>query len=158
VVPSLYSEVAENFRAYKVLGHAHTPEMVQELTLLGGKPIRLAFTPHLVPMNRGIEATVYLDSERLPPYPEIRALYEARYRDERFVILRGEGRVPETVDVRGTNYCHLALFHDEDPGILKIISVIDNLARGAASQAVANLNLISGEDEGLGLPLAGLRP
>ncbi|MDR1039000.1 MAG: N-acetyl-gamma-glutamyl-phosphate reductase [Deltaproteobacteria bacterium] len=158
LVPNLFAEVAENFRAYKVIGHAHTPEMAQELALAGGKPLRLAFTPHLVPMNRGIEATVYLDSERLPPYPEIRALYEARYRAERFVRFREEGGVPQTVDVRGTNFCDVALFHDEGAGILKIVSVIDNLARGAATQAVANMNLMTGEDEGLGLPLAGLRP
>ncbi|MDR1035327.1 MAG: N-acetyl-gamma-glutamyl-phosphate reductase [Deltaproteobacteria bacterium] len=157
-VPSLFSEVAENFRAYKVLGHPHTPEMIQELSTAGGKPLRLSFTPHLVPMNRGIEATVYLDSEKLPPYKEIRDLYEARYRDEPFVRFRPEGTIPQTVDVRGTNFCDVALFHDEGPGILKIVSVIDNLARGAATQAVANLNLMAGVDEGLGLPLVGLRP
>jgi N-acetyl-gamma-glutamyl-phosphate reductase len=157
-VGQLFSEVAGNFRAYKVVGHAHTPEMVQELSLLSGRPLRLSFTPHLVPMSRGIEATVYLDAEGLPPHAEVRALYEARYAGERFVRVRAEGAVPETADVRGTNFCDLALFRDEGAGVLKIVSVIDNLARGAATQAVANLNLLCGEDEGLGLPLAGMRP
>ncbi|MDR1314648.1 MAG: N-acetyl-gamma-glutamyl-phosphate reductase [Deltaproteobacteria bacterium] len=157
-VPNLFAEVAENFRPYKVVGHAHTPEMAQQLALAGGKPLRLTFTPHLVPMNRGIEATVYLDAEKLPPYPELRDLYEERYASERFVRFRGEGAVPETADVRGTNFCDVALFRDEAAGMLKIVSVIDNLARGAATQAVANLNLVSGEDEGLGLASAALRP
>jgi N-acetyl-gamma-glutamyl-phosphate reductase len=155
---SLFSEVAENFHPYKVLGHPHTPEMIQELSLLSGKPVRLAFTPHLVPMSRGIEATVYLDAGTLPPYPEVRAIYEKRYEKERFVRFRPEGAVPGTLDVRGTNFCDIALFHDDSAGILKIVTVIDNLARGAASQAVCILNLITGEDEGLGIPLAALRP
>ncbi|MDR3152979.1 MAG: N-acetyl-gamma-glutamyl-phosphate reductase [Deltaproteobacteria bacterium] len=158
VPSSLFSEASDNFHAYKVTGHAHTPEMIQELSLLARRPLRLSFTPHLVPMNRGIEATIYLDAERLPPYQEIRGLYELRYASERFVRVRPEGRVPETADVRGTNFCDVALFLDEGAGILKIVSVIDNLARGAASQAVVNLNLVSGEDEGLGIPLAALRP
>jgi N-acetyl-gamma-glutamyl-phosphate reductase len=157
-VRNLFSEVAGNFRAYKVLGHAHIPEMVQELSLLSARPLRLSFTPHLVPMNRGIEAAVYLDSDRLPPYPEIRAAYVAMYSGERFVRVLAEGSIPETADVTGTNFCDIALFHDSSAGVLKVISVIDNLARGAAAQAVANLNLLAGEDEGLGLPLAALRP
>ncbi|MDR2611649.1 MAG: N-acetyl-gamma-glutamyl-phosphate reductase [Deltaproteobacteria bacterium] len=155
---SLFTEVAENLHPYKVVGHPHTPEMIQELTLLGGKPLRLAFTPHLAPMSRGIESTVYLDAEGLPPYAEIRRLYEGRYAAERFVRVRPEGALPGTLDVRGTNFCDIALYLDEGAGILKIVSVIDNLARGASVQAVVNLNLLAGEDEGLGIPLAALRP
>jgi N-acetyl-gamma-glutamyl-phosphate reductase len=157
LVGNIFCEVSENFRAYKVVGHQHTPEMLQELDLYE-KKIPLTFTPHLVPMNRGILSTIYVEANNDLKLSKIMELYHDYYQGEKFIRLRAEGDLPQTLDVRGTNFCDIALFFDEFTGILKIISVIDNLARGATTQAMVNLNLISGEDEALGVPMAAFRP
>ena len=153
-----FCEVGDNFRSYKTVGHRHTPEMIQELEALSGGPFKLAFTPHLLPMNRGILTTVYARLARPESLSDLHARYVEYYRGDRFVRVGPLGRSPETADVRGTNFCDLALFHDPDSGLHKIVSVIDNLCRGAAGQAVANLNLMTGRPEGLGLELAPVRP
>lgn len=158
LVDNLFSEVSENFRPYKVVGHQHIPEILQELNLIAGVNVKLSFTPHLVPMNRGILSTIYVRLKKEPQIAELQELYRQHYQEDRFVRVLRVGTIPQTLDTRGTNYCDLALFYDEMGGVLKIFSSIDNLARGAATQAIVNLNLISGNDEGLGIPLTAVRP
>ena len=153
-----FCEVADNFRSYKTVAHRHTPEMVQELSFLSGSEVKLSFTPHLLPISRGILTTVYLRLKSAPSLESLREIYAEFYRDDPFVRVRDIGRSPETADVRGTNFCDLGFFFDEDSGLHKIISVIDNLCRGAAGQAVANLNLMTGREESHGLNLAPIRP
>ncbi|MDR3204373.1 MAG: N-acetyl-gamma-glutamyl-phosphate reductase [Deltaproteobacteria bacterium] len=153
-----FCEVSDNFRAYKVSGHRHSPEIIQELSILNGQVVKLTFTPHLVPMNRGILSTIYLKIKGQPKLVDLREIYLEFYRSDRFVRVRPLDYPPETADVRGTNYCDLGLFYDQESELYKIVSVIDNLCRGAAGQAVANLNLMTGRPEDLGLSGSGLRP
>jgi N-acetyl-gamma-glutamyl-phosphate reductase len=155
---TLFTEVSENFKAYKTVGHQHIPEMVQELESLSGEEIILSFTPHLVPMNRGILSTIYATLNKDLEESELREIYQSFYKGERFIRIMDAGQAPQTMDVRGVNQCDIAIFKDENAGLFKILSAIDNLARGAVTQAIVNLNLISGEDEALGLRLAGFRP
>jgi N-acetyl-gamma-glutamyl-phosphate reductase len=155
---TLFPEVSENFRAYKTVGHQHTAEMLQELEILAGKKLMVSFTPHLAPMNRGINSTIYLKVKGSLPLSEIEELYRGFCREEAFLRFRGEGDPPQTLDVRGTNFCDLFVCQDKEAGLLKVISVIDNLARGAGTQAMVNLNLMTGESETLGVSMAALRP
>ncbi|MDR1111153.1 MAG: N-acetyl-gamma-glutamyl-phosphate reductase [Deltaproteobacteria bacterium] len=158
LISNSFCEVQDNFKTYKTVGHRHTPEMIQELSLLAGQDVRLAFTPHLLPINRGILSTIYLALKPGAGLAALRELYLDFYKDSRFVRTRPLGHDPQTADVRGTNFCDLGLFHDPESGLFKIVSVIDNLCRGAAGQAVANLNLMTGRPECLGLGLPALRP
>ncbi|MDR1546311.1 MAG: N-acetyl-gamma-glutamyl-phosphate reductase [Deltaproteobacteria bacterium] len=158
VLSNAFCEVQDNFKSYKTVGHRHTPEMLQELSTLWGQQVKLAFTPHLLPINRGILATVYVKLAPPPSLEALRGLFLDFYREARFVRVRPLGQSPETADVRGTNFCDLALFHDRASGLFKIVSVIDNLCRGAAGQAVANLNLMTGRPEEHGLLLPAVRP
>jgi N-acetyl-gamma-glutamyl-phosphate reductase len=153
-----YCEVNDGFRAYKVAEHRHTPEMAQELSLLAGQPVRLSFTPHLVPMSRGIFATLYADLTRPHTAAELLALYREFYQGHPFVRLMPEGDLPHTLQVRGSNYCDLGLRVDRDLNRVIVLSVIDNLTRGASGQAVHNFNLMTGLDETLGLDLVPLTP
>lgn len=148
---NIFGETSEGFRAYKTLAHRHAPEMARNL---GGRTVH--FVPHLVPMNRGILATVYL---RLAPgvdAEQVRATYAAAYADEPFVSLLPAGAHPDTRNVRGTNRCHVGLF--VDGALLCVQSVIDNLGKGAAGQAVQCLNLMTGRPETEGLGHAALFP
>jgi N-acetyl-gamma-glutamyl-phosphate reductase len=158
LISNSFCEVQDNFMPYKTVGHRHTPEMAQELSLLAGQDVRLAFTPHLLPINRGILSTVYLALKPGTSLGALRDLYLGFYEGSRFVRIRELGQAPQTADVRGTNFCDLGLFHDPESGLFKIVSVIDNLCRGAAGQAVANLNLMTGRPECLGLESSALRP
>jgi N-acetyl-gamma-glutamyl-phosphate reductase len=153
-----FCEVQENFKAYKVVGHRHTPEIVQELSFLANAQVSLSFTPHLLPINRGILSTIYVTLSQPLGISSIRAMYQDFYVNDPYVRLRPESYVPETADVRGTNFCDLGLFPDSATGLWKIISVIDNICRGASAQAVANLNLMTGYPEDLGLTSLSLRP
>ncbi|MCL2028901.1 MAG: N-acetyl-gamma-glutamyl-phosphate reductase [Deltaproteobacteria bacterium] len=149
-----FCEVAEGFKAYKVVGHRHIPEMEQELSALAGRPLTVAFTPHLAPFNRGLLSTIYLRPSSFPAAEEFRALYLDFYKSAPFVRVRPEGFEPSTAQVRGANFCDLGLFPDPHSGLVKIISAIDNLCRGASGQALANFNLLNGWDETEGLNLA----
>ena len=140
------------------MGHRHAPEMIQELGKLAGSAIRLAFTPHLLPINRGILSTVYFRALGQPSLESVRELYRSFYDRAPFVRIRPAGYDPQTADVRGTNFCDLGLYYDSESGLFKIVSVLDNLCRGAAGQAVANLNLMEGLPETHGLALPALRP
>ncbi|MEW6265208.1 MAG: N-acetyl-gamma-glutamyl-phosphate reductase [Thermodesulfobacteriota bacterium] len=153
-----FCEVNDGFTAYKVVGHRHTPEMEQELSLLAGRTIRISFTPHLAPMSRGILTTLYAPLRQNLKTPEVREIFAQFYGRDVFVRVRPAGDQPHTLDVRGTNYCDLGVFVDERTGWVKVVSVIDNLTRGASGQAVANMNLMLGLAEETGLAALGLRP
>ncbi|MFH1139376.1 MAG: N-acetyl-gamma-glutamyl-phosphate reductase [Pseudomonadota bacterium] len=153
-----FCEINDGFTAYKVVGHRHTPEIEQELGLLAGQPVIVSFTPHLAPFSRGILSTVYLTlKEKTTPGDIHRAVVDF-FRDEKFVRVRKPGDAPHTLDVRGTNFCDLGVFVDDRAGRVKMVSVIDNLTRGAAGQAVCNMNLMFGLPEETGLHGLGLRP
>lgn len=148
-----YPELNEGFTAYKVASHRHTPEMEQTLAKIAGRDIRLTFVPHLLPINRGILATCYA---RLTPgakLPEIRAAYEKRYGGEFFIRLLPEGQTANVKNVRCTNFCDISLFEDTRTGTFIAVSAIDNMVKGAAGQAVQNMNLAFGIDETAGLRL-----
>lgn len=146
-----FCEVNDGFRAYKVLEHRHTPEMEQELTLLAGKPVTVAFIPHLVPMSRGILGTLYAGLTQSRTQGELQELYEKFYQGHPFVRLHPPGSLPDTRDVRGSNFCDLALRVDREGRRLIVLSAIDNLNKGAAGQAVQNFNLMVGFPETMGL-------
>jgi N-acetyl-gamma-glutamyl-phosphate reductase len=146
-----FSEVHDNFKAYNVGVHRHTPEIEQELAELSGEPVNVFFVPHLLPINRGILTTLYVDLKRPAGDAELVELYRRYYHDERFIRLRPYGCFPETKEVRGSNDCAIGFRYDGRTGKLVVITAIDNLVKGAAGQAVQNLNLMYGwpEDEGL---------
>jgi N-acetyl-gamma-glutamyl-phosphate reductase len=146
-----FCEVNDGFRAYKVLEHRHTPEMEQELSVLAGKPVKVTFTPHLVPMSRGILGTLYAGLMEPRSEEDLRELYRKFYQGQPFVRLRPPGVLPDTRDVRGSNFCDLALKVDVESRRVIVVSVIDNLTKGAAGQAVHNFNLMMGFPETTGL-------
>jgi N-acetyl-gamma-glutamyl-phosphate reductase len=152
----LLCETSESVKAYGVSGHRHYPEIKQELSLLaGGKPIGLTFVPHLVPMIRGMESTIYVDL--LDANVDVQSILEAAYKDEHFVTVLGAGVVPETRNVKSSNFCQIAA-QKAVGGKLVVTSVIDNLIKGAAGQAIQNMNIMFDIDEGLGLEQIGLLP
>ena len=146
-----FPDCTENFKAYKVLSHQHTPEIEQELSRLAGKKTVIAFTPHLVPMIRGIFSTIYLQLENDNSIEKITELYTDYYCESYFIRILDQKSLPETRFVRGTNYCDLALRFDRRTGLLVIMSVIDNLVKGASGQAIQNMNVRYGLPEETGL-------
>lgn len=155
-VGSLYCEVNEGFKAYGVASHRHTPEIEQTLGQLAGKPVQVSFTPHLLPVNRGILSTCYASLVQPMDTAQLQQLYAQRYADETFVRVHPQGELPNILHVRGSNYCNIGVVSDKRTGRVIIVSVIDNLLKGAASQAVQNMNLMQAwsEDSGLrDLPL-----
>ena len=157
-VGTLFCEVTDGFRAYKVAEHRHTPEIEQELGKLAGQPVTISFTPHLVPMSRGILSTIYAKAVKALSQEELDALYRSFYQDEPFVRLLPPGALPATQYVRGSNYCDIAVRFDRRTGRLIVLSAIDNLVKGAAGQAVQNMNLVCGLPEGRGLEVVPLFP
>jgi N-acetyl-gamma-glutamyl-phosphate reductase len=153
-----FCEVDGGFTAYKVAGHRHVPEMEQELGRLAGQELRLTFTPHLLPMSRGILSTVYGRLVQSVTTAQALDQFVGFYQNAPFVRIRPAGDAPHTLDVRGTNYCDLGVFVDERTGWIKVVSAIDNLTRGASGQAVCNMNLMTGLAEETGLTGLGLRP
>jgi N-acetyl-gamma-glutamyl-phosphate reductase len=146
-----FCEVNDGFRAYKVLEHRHTPEMEQELSGLAGVPVKVTFTPHLVPMSRGILGTLYASLTAPRTEGELRELYREFYQGHPFVRLQPPGSLPDTRNVRGANFCDLALRMYEGGRRVIVLSALDNLTKGAASQAVQNFNLMMGFPETMGL-------
>jgi N-acetyl-gamma-glutamyl-phosphate reductase len=146
-----FSEVNENFKAYNVGRHRHTPEIEQELSEIATKPITVFFAPHLLPLNRGILSTMYVTLREPLSEDELTKLYHEFYRGEPFVQVRPCGQYPETKDVRGSNRCAIGFRYDARTKTLVVITAIDNLVKGAAGQAVQNMNLMNGwpEDDGL---------
>ena len=156
---SLYCEAGEGVKAYKVGGeHRHIPEMEQELSLLAKKAIRLTFTPHLVPMTRGIFSTLYTQPLKGLKAGNIGRLYREFYREAPFIRLCADGEVPSTHQVRGSNFCEIGWKEDKRTGRLIILSAIDNLVKGASGQAVQNMNILFGWDQTLGLTQLPLYP
>lgn len=153
-----YAEVNENFKAYKVNQHQHIPEIEQALTRVAGRPVTVTFTTHLVPMTRGIMATMYASVTGSRTQRDFIDLYRSYYEGRRFVRIRPEGVLPATKEVYGSNYCDIGFAVDERTGRVTIISVTDNLMKGAAGQAIQNLNLRMGWDEGLGLKFVPVYP
>ncbi len=147
----IFTEVNENFKAYKVLNHQHTPEINLYLSKVGKKPINVNFVPHLLPINHGILETIYVQLNESISLKEAHAIYRKFYKTEPFVRVLPLGRQPELKNAVGTNYCDIALAAGENKRLLVITSVIDNLIKGAAGQAVQNLNIMNGfkETEGL---------
>jgi N-acetyl-gamma-glutamyl-phosphate reductase len=156
-VPALMGEVGESFKAYAVPGHRHLPEIRQTLAGLADSDVGLTFVPHLVPMIRGIEATLYA---RLRPGDpgDLQARYAQRFAGEPFVDVLPAGSHPETRSVRGINYCRMAVHRPQGGDTLVVSSVIDNLVKGAAGQAVQNMNLMLGMAETRGLEQVALSP
>lgn len=157
-VGSLLCETSESVMAYGVAGHRHLPEITQELTRGAGSDIDLTFVPHLMPMIRGIHATVYADLIDGQDVVDLQALYEARYKDEPCVDVMPQGSHPATRSVRGVNMCRIALHRPQNGNKVVVLSVIDNLVKGASGQAIQNMNLMFGLDESTGLNQVGLMP
>lgn len=153
---NLFCETNENFAAYGVSTHRHTPEIEAQLALAAGREFALQFTPHLVPMQRGILSTAYVNLTRHVSEDEVREIYERFYGHEPFVKLLPKGILPQTRFVKGTNFVHLNAVLDERTKRLIIIAALDNLIKGAAGQAVQNMNLLFGFDESTGLNAVSL--
>ncbi|MDR9424810.1 MAG: N-acetyl-gamma-glutamyl-phosphate reductase [Marinobacter sp.] len=154
----LHGEVGESFKAYGASGHRHLPEIRQGLSAAAGKPAGVTFVPHLVPMVRGIEATLYAELSDSADFDRLQVLFEERYKDEPFVDVMPFGSHPETRSVRGANQCRMALHRQEQSNMVIVSSVIDNLVKGAAGQAVQNMNIMFGLDETMGLTAPALLP
>jgi N-acetyl-gamma-glutamyl-phosphate reductase len=154
-VHTLLAEASDNFKAYAVPGHRHLPEITQGLNAIAGTEAKLVFTPHLVPMIRGILATLYA---RLTGDIDLQAAYEERYASEPFVDVLPAGSHPETRSVRGANVCRIAVHRPQQGDIAVVLSVIDNLVKGASGQAVQNMNIMFGLPETMGLEQVALLP
>ena len=151
----LFAEASDNFKAYGVSGHRHLPEIRQGLGLMAGASVGLTFVPHLTPIIRGIHATLYA---RIKSEADFQTLFERAYSDEPFVDVLPEKSHPETRSVRSANICRIAIHRPQGGDTLVVLSVIDNLVKGAAGQAVQNMNLIFGLDETMGLCQLPLSP
>ena len=154
-VHTLFAEAADNFKAYGVMGHRHHPEISQGLSAMAGRDVRLIFVPHLTPLIRGIHATLYAG---LLDDVDLQKLYEQHYADEPFVDVLPAGSHPDTRSVRGSNTCRIAVHQPQAGDIAVVLSVIDNLTKGAAGQAVQNLNIMCGIAETTGLEQIALMP
>lgn len=155
-LPNLFCEINENMKAYGVASHRHTPEIEEQLGYAAGEEITINFTPHLVPMNRGILVTEYASLKKksdgtYPTYEEVKAVYDKYYKEETFVRVLPKGECPETKWVEGSNFVDVNFVIDERTGRIIMMGALDNLVKGAAGQAVQNMNLIFGllENEGL---------
>ncbi|WXU00184.1 MAG: N-acetyl-gamma-glutamyl-phosphate reductase [Catillopecten margaritatus gill symbiont] len=153
---TLLCEASESFKAYGVGGHRHYPEIKQELTLLSGENVGLTFVPHLVPMIRGMEVTLYVDL--LDSDVDVQSVFEKCYKNEKFVTVLNTGITPETRSVKSSNFCQIGVQKAPDGNKLIVMSVIDNLVKGASGQAIQNMNLLFGLNEDLGLEQIGLLP
>jgi N-acetyl-gamma-glutamyl-phosphate reductase len=154
----LMAEVGEGFKAYGVKGHRHAPEIAQNLTQFSGTPVKLTFVPHLLPMIRGIEATLYARLLAPVAADDLTDQYARHYAGEPFVDVMPAGSNPDTRSVRGANLCRIAVTRQGDSDVVIVQSVIDNLVKGAAGQAVQNMNLMFGLDETAGLDAIALLP
>ncbi|MFC4402666.1 N-acetyl-gamma-glutamyl-phosphate reductase [Gracilibacillus xinjiangensis] len=146
-----FSEMQENFKAYKLGIHKHIPEIEQVLSDTANEDIQVTFTPHVVPMTRGIMSTIYVNLKERQSTKQLLDLYKEFYKDKPFVRVREEGIIPQTKEVYGSNFCDIGLYADERTGKLIIVSVIDNLVKGASGQAIQNMNIMNGWDEATGI-------
>lgn len=161
-VPNLFCEVNENIKAYGVLSHRHTPEIEEQLSYASGSTevegLKIIFTPHLVPMNRGILVTAYANLAKDVDYDTVRAAYEKYYKDEHFIRILDKGVCPETKWVEGSNFFDVNFKIDERTNRIVVMGALDNLVKGAAGQAVQNMNILFGFKENEGLDLVPMFP
>ena len=155
---NLYCEVNENIKAYGVAGHRHTPEIEEQLGYAAGRPVLLNFTPHLVPMNRGILITAYASLKKTVSYEEVKAVYDKYYDKERFVRVLPQDVCPQTKWVEGSNYVDVNFKIDPRTNRVIMMGAMDNLVKGAAGQAVQNMNLLFGVEESMGLQMVPVFP
>lgn len=153
-----YSETADGAQAYAIGTHRHAPEMDQVVRDFAKKDVSVRFTPHLLPMNRGMIATCHVNLREGASVSDLRTHYEKTYHGEAFVHLLDEGQVPQTRHVRGSNHCQIGIFEDRTPNSAVIVSVIDNLTKGSSGQAIQNYNVTQGWEESLGLTHVGVFP
>jgi len=157
-VATLFAEASDSMKAYGVAGHRHHPEIHAQLTQLAGADVQLIFVPHLIPMIRGMLSTIYVKLTDVGNKVDLQALYEQRYQHERFVDVMPAGALPETRSVRGSNQLRIALHKQQTTGYLTLVVVQDNLVKGAAGQAVQNMNIMFDFDERSGLEVLPLLP
>lgn len=157
-LPNLFCEVNENMKAYGVASHRHTPEIEEQLGYASGEKVVISFTPHLVPMNRGILATEYASLKKDVSWSDVKEIYDNYYQKEKFVRVLDEGVLPETKWVEGSNYVDISFKIDPRTNRIIMMGAIDNLVKGAAGQAVQNMNLMFGLDEAEGLNLVPMFP
>ena len=157
-VNNLYCEVNENIKAYGVATHRHTPEIEDQLSYASGEEVLLNFTPHLIPMNRGILVTAYATLKKDVSYEEVKAIYDSYYKDEKFVRVLDKDVCPETRWVEGSNYVDVNFKIDKRTNRIIMVGAMDNLVKGAAGQAVQNMNLMFGLKETEGLELVPMFP
>ena len=163
-IPNLFCEVNESIKPYGVATHRHTPEIEEQLSYAAGmdyqagESIFINFTPHLVPMNRGILATCYASLKEGVNAEAVQAAYEKYYKDEYFIRLLGKDTFPETRWVEGSNFVDIGFTVDERTGLVIVASALDNLVKGAAGQAVQNMNILFGLEETMGLSLVPVFP
>ncbi len=158
ILDSLFCEVNEGVKAYKIFEHRHLPEIEQELSRLAQKKISVTFVPHLIPMDRGILTTLYLRLTQKWKTEEIWNVFQDTYEKEPFVRICPMGKLPSTKDVRGSNYCNIGVKVNEEDGRLVIVTAIDNLVKGASGEAVQNMNIMLGYPETMGLDVVPLWP
>lgn len=154
-LPFQFCECTENFKAYKVATHRHTSEIEQELSLISGEPLMVSFTPHLVPMKRGMLATIYANLKDKTTTSELIDLYKEHYKNDFFVRIMDEDVIPETKNVAGSNFIDIGLVVDERLNRVIVLSALDNLGKGAAGQALQDLNIMCGFPEETGLSNPG---
>jgi N-acetyl-gamma-glutamyl-phosphate reductase len=157
-VATLFAEASDSMKAYGVAGHRHHPEIYAQLTQMAGVGLQFIFVPHLVPMIRGMLSTIYVKLSEAAKCIDLQAMYEQRYQHERFVDVMSAGSLPETRSVRGSNQIRIALHKQAEAGYLTIVVVQDNLVKGAAGQAVQNMNIMFGLAENTGLEVVPLLP
>ncbi|KAL3700126.1 hypothetical protein R1sor_018148 [Riccia sorocarpa] len=148
---NLYTEIAEGMKSYGITNHRHVPEIEQGLTRAVGSQVTVSFTPHLIPMSRGMQSTIFVQLSGGVTVEDLRTHLQSKFENEEFVVMLPKGVVPCTAHVRGSNYCLLNVFEDRIPGRAIIISVIDNLVKGASGQALQNMNIMMGWPETSGL-------
>lgn len=157
-VDTLFCEVNENMKAYGVATHRHIPEIEEQLSYMAGSLVQINFTPHLVPMNRGILVTAYGTLKKKVTYEEVKAIYDKYYEKEKFIRVLDKGYCPQTKWVEGSNYVDVNFVIDERTGRIIVMGAMDNLVKGAAGQAVQNMNLLFGLEESEGLDFVPLFP
>jgi N-acetyl-gamma-glutamyl-phosphate reductase len=158
VLESLFSEVNEGVKAYKIFEHRHLPEIEQELSQLAKKKVSVNFVPHLIPMDRGILTTIYLVLTKRWKTEEVLNTFQEHYQKEPFIRIHSKGKLPNTKDVRGSNYCDIGVHVNESDGRTVIVTAIDNLVKGASGQAIQNMNIMLGYPETMGLEALPLSP
>ncbi|MCJ7748071.1 MAG: N-acetyl-gamma-glutamyl-phosphate reductase [Desulfobacterales bacterium] len=158
VLGSLFCEVNEGVKAYKIFNHRHLPEIEQELSQLAQKKIMVTFVPHLIPMDRGILTTIYVNLNKKIKTEDALSIFQEYYRGEPFIRIYPKGKIPNTKDVRGSNYCDIGVIVNESDSRAVIVTAIDNLVKGASGEAVQNMNIMLGYPETMGLDVLPLFP